>query len=622
MIVSQSSNRRHGRRVRIGAALVAAALWSLPAAAQWTTQTITLNPGWNAVFLEVQPEPHDLDSVLQGVPVKCAWFWNKRNETVQYVQDPSELMPEQPDWLKYFPPGSPHAAFTNLYAFQGGRPYLIQLDGDSAHQWQVKGHPVLRSPDWVEDSFNFAGFNVADDNTMTFLDYFSASAAHAGQPVLQLDSGGHWVEVAASSTDPIRRGEAYWVYANGASDYVGPLSVDVGDDTGVTYSRTADEVSAVLQNARGTDVTVTLAPADSEQPPAGDLTVLAGSVPLSVYEMDLAGGQMGWVPLEGSAAFTVPAGGETTVRLAVRRADMVPSGPPPEGGDVLYQSLLEVTDGLGLLLRLSVSARGLDSTVPVSAKLTKSGEKVFAIPAAGLWQGHVAINAVSQPANQNPEVGPAMPQPTASEFQFPLIVHVDYEGRARLLQQVYVLWQDGTYTEPGEDGLAEVDEPGRYVLVTDDTLLDEFKGSTIRDGAQVGRRVSSAAFSHREPLEMLGVFGETLSMKGARAITLDYDDPLNPFKHRYHPDHGMERARATVRADGSNSEWYTVTREIELAFSAEDPELGDTARWGDRIHGGTYRETLVGIHKEMLYVEGLFRLTKVVDVPVLNDGRE
>ena len=30
-----------------------------PAFGQWTTQEITLQPGWNAVFLEVHPEPDD-----------------------------------------------------------------------------------------------------------------------------------------------------------------------------------------------------------------------------------------------------------------------------------------------------------------------------------------------------------------------------------------------------------------------------------------------------------------------------------------------------------------------------------------------------------------------------------
>ena len=37
---------------------------------QWATQQITLNPGWNAVYLEVQPEPDDCDAVFAAVPVE------------------------------------------------------------------------------------------------------------------------------------------------------------------------------------------------------------------------------------------------------------------------------------------------------------------------------------------------------------------------------------------------------------------------------------------------------------------------------------------------------------------------------------------------------------------------
>src|SRR5580765_2794861 len=71
--------------------------------AQWTTQTITLNPGWNAVFLEVQPANDDCDVVFQGVPVESVWAWNRRFSSVQFIQDASKLVPGQPDWLTYLP---------------------------------------------------------------------------------------------------------------------------------------------------------------------------------------------------------------------------------------------------------------------------------------------------------------------------------------------------------------------------------------------------------------------------------------------------------------------------------------------------------------------------------------
>ncbi len=53
-------------------------LSTLPALAQWTTQTIPLRPGWNAVFLEVQPEPRECEALFSGLPIESAWGWNKR----------------------------------------------------------------------------------------------------------------------------------------------------------------------------------------------------------------------------------------------------------------------------------------------------------------------------------------------------------------------------------------------------------------------------------------------------------------------------------------------------------------------------------------------------------------
>ena len=44
--------------------------------AQWSTQTITLKPGWNAVFLELElepePEPKDCAMVFKNLPSKAS----------------------------------------------------------------------------------------------------------------------------------------------------------------------------------------------------------------------------------------------------------------------------------------------------------------------------------------------------------------------------------------------------------------------------------------------------------------------------------------------------------------------------------------------------------------------
>ncbi len=612
--LGEKTMRDDGIRKAVPTMTVALVLWSLAASGQWTTQTIPLEPGWNAVFLEVDPEPNATEAVAGAVPVESIWAWNGRSTIVQYIQDPETLVPEQPDWLTYFPPTSPHAHLTDLHILVGGRPYLVKLSGTGAVDWEVMGKPVVRPKEWLLDSFNLVGFGLAEDNTITIGEFFAPSSAQVAQHVHALAPSGRWTPVAQPAQETLRGGVAYWVYSSGVSEYDGLLRVAV-EDNSLDFGRAVPERKVTLYNERSQDVTVTLAVLPSETPPEGEgVPLLAGPTPLSYFAMDLAEEKVEFVPLEAPVQFTVPASGSLAVRLGVRRADMAAYEPPSPELPFLYQSILEITDGLGTRHLVPVSAEGLKGRTYTArdAKGADDLETLFADVNAGLWQGRVAVNKVSEPYGADP----AVPKPTAMEFEFPIIVHVDNEGQARLLQQVAILWKDGTRVpDPEDPDYTILDEPGRFVLVTDESLVSQYQGSALRDGQQVGRRISSTAFSHREPADLAGAFGGTLACE----LTIPYNDPLNPFKHRYHPDHNMERVQATIAADGAPSEWFTVRRQITLEFSSEDPEDLATTGWGDSVTGGVYRETLIGIHKEVLYVEGIFRLNRIMHEGRLND---
>jgi hypothetical protein len=53
--------------------------WVSMASAQWVTQTIPLQSGWNAVHLRVQPFPAACDQVLSNLPVTGVHRYNTRN---------------------------------------------------------------------------------------------------------------------------------------------------------------------------------------------------------------------------------------------------------------------------------------------------------------------------------------------------------------------------------------------------------------------------------------------------------------------------------------------------------------------------------------------------------------
>jgi hypothetical protein len=178
------------------------------------------------------------------------------------------------------------------------------------------------------------------------------------------------------------------------------------------------------------------------------------------------------------------------------------------------------------------------------------------------------------------------------------------------------MWRDGTYTNDASGNLL-VDKAGRYVLLTDDTLIPLFQGAAVRDGESVGRRLSSVGYDFPSSptnnfLNLAGFF--TFGQKLNGALTLPFDHPTNPFKHKFHPDHDNLNARF----DGPATEAYSVTRQIELEFTATPPAGPAAPDYGYNVMGGNYRETISGLHKTNLFVSGAFRLTRVSMIADLN----
>ncbi|MHC1768186.1 MAG: hypothetical protein AB9869_28595 [Verrucomicrobiia bacterium] len=592
--------------------------------AQWTSQTIPLRPGWNAVFLEVQPEPSDCDTLLAGLPIESVWAWNRRFSSVQFIQDANTLVPGQPDWLTYLPASHEARAAVNLFILQGDRPYLINVAANATPlTWTVRGTPSVRSINWISDSLNLVGFHVNPERPPSFASFFASSSAHAGKPIYRLDASGRWQQVANPAAATMVNGEAFWIQCAGQSDFAGPLGLTLDQRTGLDYGRTLTEQTVRIRNASTVAQTIQVRELASDEPPNREYPALAGGVPLSYFKMNLTNNEYGWIQFPNELSRTNLAPGEEwALRLEVRRADMTEFAPDGHAAGFLYLSLLQVTGSAGARWIVPVTARGLQAYLNQGAvrplALAQANNAALTTPhkRSGLWVGSAVINKVSQPSS----IGqPEQPVATASEFQFRLLVHVDANGQARLLQKVLQMWREGTYRpDPGDPTKQIVDEPGRFVLVTDDRLIPQFTGATLRDGQPVGRRMSSAAFGFPTPVVMTGA-GDFGTNSVSCSITLGYDDPLNPFKHRYHPDHdNLDERFEQVLPEGKES--FTILRDIALEFTAEDPSALSLAGWGDNQLGGNYRETITGIHRSAIHLQGYFRLHHVSRVASLNDG--
>lgn len=591
--------------------------------AQWTTQTIPLRPGWNAVHLQVQPDAADCDALFASLPVESVWLWNRRHAPVQFIQDTNSLVPGNPDWLMYLPPTHAKAEQTTLFRLIGGKCYLIKLASTATPtNWVVLGRPLNTRAVWLTDSLNLAGVAVDMQSPPTFRAFFSPSPAHSSSIFYRLRTDGFWEQVPLPNTTRMTNGQAYWLRTQGASTYQGPVEVTLEQSTGLEFGRVLNEQILTIRNTGTNTKTLVVRQLPSALPPAGGgAPPLAGDVPLSYwFSSETSPGH--WTNLPPNLMRSnVAAGDAWRLRLAVRRKDMSPAATSGNGLEPLYQSLLEVTEAAGSGRHLiPVSAYGLERPAVVGSargELRAQGDSMTNRH-RGLWVGSAVINRVNQPALAG---NPQTPLPTASEFQFRLILHVDAFGRVRLLQKVIQMWKPGTY-KPAPDNPTRqvVDIPGRFVLLTDETLASAYSGATLRDGEPVGRRFSSAAFSFRQPLLMSGSgdFGADGSVLSCIDV-VDYRDALNPFVHRYHPDHDNlnESYNSTLEA---GQESPTITRHITLQFTATDPDGLQIAGWGSSQLGGIYRETITGLHKSALKVEGTFRLHLASNVELLNDG--
>jgi hypothetical protein len=341
------------------------------AKAQTTTQQVTLQPGWNAVWLELEPEDHSTHEVFEGLEVGSVWTWLDAETPAEFIQSVTEAAFKQAGWQRWFPPTREESILNNLFRIQANRAYLIRFDGSVPLVWNVTGRPSTRRPAWSADGFSLRGVPVDPSSPPTFLNFFRHSPAHYHadesklQPMFRLNSAtGTWVAVAPS--EPVASGHAYWIFTAGASDFSAPLDVRLAIGDGLDFSLEVAELGVRIVNIRPTQSTALIAD------DAG-----AGAV-LSHLDFDPVTGHRG-LPLPDPLALPVAPAGEIDIDLAVRRQDQATA---------LQPSVIEIRDGAGTRHRLPVSSRKLG----VDAQRDSSPTN----PLTGLWVGAATLNAVSR----------------------------------------------------------------------------------------------------------------------------------------------------------------------------------------------------------------------------------
>jgi hypothetical protein len=576
--------------------------------AQMSSQTISLSPGWNAVYTEVHPASNKCDTIFAGVPVETVWAWNRAFERVFTITGiTTNLLPNVPDWLAYYPPNHVLRDKQSLFSLIGGKCYLVKLANTAAPTNIVlRGRPAIRPPKWTGQSFNLVGFTLDRSNPPTFTNFFSASDAHTN--VARLRPDGSWQTLPRDGTR-MTNGEAFWVYVTKPSDFPGPIRLALPQVDQLAFGTTLQEQTFRIGNSLTNRFTTNRVRLLASQDPNR-----AGELPIDYWVASFTTNgspALSWITWTNELPLIVLGPGEESeVRLAIRRKDFVVTNSAGSN----FQALIEITETRGSSRWLvPVSAESPDRVQSFSSGFApmKAAQQVH--PKAGLWAGSVDLNLVTEPANPPNDLTPV---PVAFPFHFRLLLHVNGSGQASLLQKVILVGTNGTTKPDPTDptgSFVTTDQSANYLLLTDESLVrPPFVGITLKDGQLVGRRYSTTAFSFKRPVPMTGFgFGTAGNVFSCNILNTSTNS-LNPFRHAFHPDHNnLDEQQQPLSTD---EEVFAFTRGLTLTFSATDPNNLPLAGFGDDQLGGIYEELISGLHRTPVKVRGTFRITRVAKV--------
>lgn len=560
--------------------------WAGGAWGQWVTQEIALKEGWNAVCVRVAPAEGSLAELERQAgegTIEGIWRWDKRFTTAEYVVDEGTPLAKDPHWKAWYP-GEDIGFLSTLGEMSGWRCYLVKVkEGAGEKVVRIKGKAKLPRVEWYPNALNLVGFPVGESGA-TFEEWFEADgdvdlSKGYDNGAWQITADGSERVVAKPGLQKLAAGEAVWVRCDGASEYAGPLAVTTDAGDGLDFGGRVQKIGLSVANLSGTrGRTVTLKLRDSEAAPEGEEQV-AGGVPLYLAEGE------GWSEFSEK---TVELGPGETWRgtFGVHRTGM-------EWGDgeSSYQSVLGVRDAEGKIA-IDVPVRAVRELGGVGSESGSIHEVASSSHGqAGLWIGEAVLTEVNCPNYQKTNEVTTM-LPVRYPATVKLIMHVAGDGTVSLLKEAWVA------AATNGDGMAVYASRAAVPTVTGEVW-----------------RASSATLPGMVPLGV-GTNGLTGTLSGT--VKLKYDDPVNPFLHRYHPMFDNKNGQFAVY-DGP-VESRNVTRKLTLKVGTGEEEAEDVLSDSAVAVTGTYEEKLTGLRAQEIVVKGRFRLEKAVEGAELVTG--
>ncbi len=537
------------------------------------TQTITLQSGWNAIYLEVDPADSDPSVVfgnsnMASGAIDMVWTYVSPEGAAEFVLDQEELPFEKPGWYVYVTSGE-RQALTNLYGIRGGSCYLIKANQNTS--FTVTGTPVYRTVNWEIGRYNLVGLYADPAAPLSFDEFLGLDPlSSADATIYQLSTNGIWTKIIDPDATTVEAGCAYWVFNDGLIKTSGPWELDPTSQNGLDFGEDSTIRRVRVSNKSAFSISNFTANAASTQ-----FILNQG------YENNIDSPL--W-PAMNDQVLPIDAGEALDLTIGLLRNP---------GHDTAIDDTITLKGG-GMRVRLPL--------------------KVDATPGLeGLWGGSVAVTHVSY-INASGEKSNT-PLPTQSAFTFKVLIHYDENGVARLLKEAYVVHEEiPAPTEVNPDAKSRVP-----VVLDNDQEIPNYLGIKDDNGKLVGFRLSAVTYDFPENSRVMTTVGNFGAASSNVTVTIPIaeESKTHPMRHRHHPGHdGLDenfQARPENYPEHEKEVW-AMTRELKFTFEENDTR---TPLDGVNALSGDFEEIVQGAYKAPIYVSGQFFLQRISNVATL-----
>ncbi|MDX1951025.1 MAG: hypothetical protein SFY81_02510 [Verrucomicrobiota bacterium] len=346
--------------------------------AQWSSQSITLQPGWNAAYLHIDATHDTLENLVGAAsPIAEIWVWQPSTLTGRIINNPQQPVSGN-DWMQWTKLTGP----ANAFPLRANTAYLIRNSGVTPFVWTLKGKPVPPQSQWAASGLNFFGFSTRADSPPLFGNFLQPAQSASPFSIFYFPGGEgagappNAAPLFSLNSVPVARGQAVWIRKQDNSDnrYFGPFDISLQDYRGIVFSDTLGTYSLRLRNQLAQTNRITATLIESEATPGGQtiptapllLRTTRDITTLTYAHTNLAANQ----PRTFVLAPKGQPGSELEVVIGLDRASM--SGT----NGTLYAAILRLQD---------TTLGHMQIDLPVTAKQSSR---------EGLWVGSAAIRQV------------------------------------------------------------------------------------------------------------------------------------------------------------------------------------------------------------------------------------